>query len=50
VTVLQSIMFALLVTFGTLTITVVALIVFVLRVIHGFITKEETHERDSRPE
>ena len=49
-TILQSIMFALLVTFGTLTITIVALIVFVLRLIHGFITKEEVHERDSRPE
>ena len=48
--VIQSILFALLVTFGTLTITAVALVVFVLRVIHGFITKEESHERDSRPE
>jgi hypothetical protein len=27
-----------------LTITIVALIVFVLRFIHGFITKEEPHE------
>ena len=49
-TILQSILFALLVTFGTLTITIVALIVFVLRVIHGFITKEEVHERDSGAE